>query len=348
MTTIAVVLLVGCALVGMVLTGLIRRYALQKDGMIDHPSDRGSHTSPTPRGGGLSIVIVLTAALALGVAGNLIPAGLAIGLIGGGLPVAMIGFLDDHGHVSPVVRLGVHALGAVWTIIWIGVLPLELVPFWDGRLMPVAIVITFFFLVWMINLFNFMDGIDGIAASETISVSVLGAMVAVLAGSATPETVFAPLLLAAATMGFLSWNWPPARIFMGDVGSGYLGIILGGLTIAAAHVRPELGFAWIVLAGVFVTDASVTLARRALRGERVHEAHRTHGYQRLARIAGRHSPVTLGAISVTWLWLFPVACCIAAKQVDAWIGVAIAYVPLVGAAILLGSGSIEKTIRGAL
>src|SRR5690606_17291136 len=188
------------------------------------------------------------------------------------------------------------------------------------------------YLVWLLNLYNFMDGIDGIASVEAICVALGGALVYLLSVSASGVAAsggwLPPVLLAAAVAGFLVWNFPPARIFMGDAGSGFIGIVLGVLSIQAAAMQPALLWCWLILLGVFVVDATQTLLRRLLRGEKVYEAHRSHAYQFAARACGRHLPVTLAVLALNVLWLLPVAVLVALGWLDGALGMLIAYAPL--------------------
>jgi Fuc2NAc and GlcNAc transferase len=147
-----------------------------------------------------------------------------------------------------------------------------------------------------------------------------------------------PALLAAATLGFLVWNFPPAKIFMGDAGSGFLGLMLAALSLQAAVLRPVLFWCWVVLLGVFVVDATVTLIRRLLRGERVYEAHRSHAYQHAAIAFGAHRPVTLAVAAINVCWLLPWALAIAAGWVAGVVGLVLAYVPLVALALRFRAG----------
>ena len=185
-----------------------------------------------------------------------------------------------------------------------------------------------------------MDGIDGLASVEAITVAVGGALLYALIG--LPALAVAPLLLAAAVGGFLLWNFPPARIFMGDVGSGFLGIMLGGLAFQAAAVAPQLLWGWLILLGVFVVDATFTLFRRLLRGERLDQAHRTHAYQYASREYGAHRPVTLAVLAINVLWLLPWACVVALGYIDGLLALFIAYLPLALLAVRFKAGQLEK------
>jgi Fuc2NAc and GlcNAc transferase len=170
---------------------------------------------------------------------------------------------------------------------------------WVGQLLALV------GLVWMINLYNFMDGIDGIAGVEAVCASGLGGLV--LAWSGLAGLAEAALVLAGASAGFLVWNWPPAKIFMGDVGSGFLGFAFGVLAISSAKERPWLLCPWLILLAVFIVDSILTLVRRLITGERWYEAHCSHAYQHAARRYGSHSKVTLTIAAVNVAWLFPLS-----------------------------------------
>jgi Fuc2NAc and GlcNAc transferase len=198
------------------------------------------------------------------------------------------------------------------------------------------------YLVWLLNLFNFMDGTDGIAASEAIFVLLAGAFLNYHVLSDANHSA-AVVVLAASTFGFILFNWSPAKIFMGDVGSGYLGIGVGGLSLFAANQDPELLWVWIILLAVFVSDATVTLIRRLLRKQKPHVAHRSHAYQHLAIRLNSHAKVALLVLAVNIAWLLPIAFLVADKQLAGTTGVIIAYVPLLIAALAFGAGKDSAT-----
>ncbi|WP_202386313.1 MraY family glycosyltransferase [Allopontixanthobacter confluentis] len=310
--------------------------------MVDQVNARSSHTEPTPRGGGISIVVLSLLAILVSMLFFNFPLHWAVGFGGAGILVAAVGWIDDHGHVSASIRFLAHISSAAWVLFWIG--PPELT--WLGITGVLAPIIGWIGGVlaigWLVNLFNFMDGIDGLAASETISVTFGGALL--LAGATGGMTIALPfILMAAATVGFLRWNWPPARIFMGDAASGFLGLMVGGLILAAWQYGPSLGSAVAILPGVFVADATATLIVRIVQRQRLHEAHRTHAYQHLAIRLGRHRPVTIGVIAVNWLFLFPLACIAAAGLLQPLLALAAAYVPLFASAFALRAGRAEKS-----
>lgn len=331
------ILAIATLVVSLLLTNQLRRYALARS-LMDIPNERSSHKVPTPRGGGVAVVLGFLAAIVVLVLSGLLARPVFMALFGAGALVALIGFLDDHGHIAARWRLLAHFCGAGWALVWLGGFPpLSLLgyPFdlgWTGH------VLASIGLVWLLNLYNFMDGIDGIAGVEAVTVC-LGATL--LYGLAAPDGTewYPPMLLLAATAGFLFWNFPPAKIFMGDAGSGFLGLILGILAVQSAGVSSPLFFGWIILLGVFIIDATVTLVRRVLRGEKFYEAHRSHAYQYASRKHGAHRPVTLVVGLINLLWLLPLAAAVATGFLDGVAGVVVAYVPLLFVALRYKAGA---------
>jgi Fuc2NAc and GlcNAc transferase len=291
-----------CAL-SAALTGLVRRHALRAS-LLDIPNERSSHVRATPRGGGLAIVLVSLGAMAVFALTGRMAAPVFYALAGGGAAVAGVGYLDDRGRIGIVGRFVVHIAAAIWATAWLGGLTSL---HWNGELVHLGFlgsVLAVLGLVWSLNLFNFMDGIDGIAASQAVFMAGMGALLA-LAGGLSSSVLLGGIAIGAASLGFLLWNWPPARIFMGDVGSGYLGFVLATLALAATKEASVMLPAWLILGAVFMVDATFTLCRRLLRRERVYEAHRSHAYQWLARRWNSHLRVTLGCIALNLLWLAP-------------------------------------------
>jgi Fuc2NAc and GlcNAc transferase len=183
-----------------------------------------------------------------------------------------------------------------------------------------------------------MDGIDGISGAEVVSVC--GAAVFLIHRTTDDYNIASlPLALAAATLGFLVFNWPPAKIFMGDVGSGFVGFIIGIFSLITADSVGLLGWVWVILLGVFIVDATVTLIGRLLRKQKPHIAHRSHAFQHLALRFGSHRPVTIGVLGINLLWLFPIALAVTEGRIDGLVGVLIAYTPLTIAALMLGAGT---------
>lgn len=333
-------LIVSLAVLAWILTAQLRRYALARS-LLDVPNARSSHSLPTPRGGGVAIVVAFLLGLFVAFfAGLGIPAELFYALLGAGLGIALLGFLDDHGHIAARWRLLGHFLAAAWALYWLGGLPPLAVFGGLLQLSWIGHVLAAFYLVWLLNLYNFMDGIDGIASVEAICVCLGGAILYALLETRL-LTDLPLLMLAAAVLGFLLWNFPPARIFMGDAGSGFLGIALGVLSLQAAWTSPVLLWGWLILLGVFIVDATLTLLRRLLRGEKVYEAHRSHAYQYAARQFGRHLPVTLAVLAINLFWLLPVAVTVTLGWLDGLLGLLLAYAPLVLLALRFHAGQAE-------
>ncbi|MBD9500125.1 glycosyltransferase family 4 protein [Pseudomonas sp. BGr12] len=327
---LAAVFIASCAM-----TAGVRRYALARS-IMDIPNARSSHQIPTPRGGGVAIVLGFLGCLPLAGALGAVEASSLLALLPAGALVAVIGFLDDHRHIPARWRLLGHFVAAFWLLGWLGGLPALAVPWGTLNLGMAGDLLGAVFLVWVLNLYNFMDGIDGIAGLEAISVCLGGALCGWFVGDW--QLVWLPLILGMAATGFLIWNFPPARIFMGDAGSGFLGLMLGGLALQAGAVSAPLIWSWLILLGVFVVDATFTLIHRLVRGERVYEAHRSHAYQRASRRYGSHLRVSLMVTAVNLIWLMPLALLVALGHVSGLLGLFVAYAPLVLVVAHLGAG----------
>jgi Fuc2NAc and GlcNAc transferase len=317
-------------------TGYVRRHALS-NAILDIPNVRSSHSAPTPRGGGLAIVTAFMCALILLAFTGMLQMNVTLVLMAGGGAVAATGYLDDRWGLPASVRICVHIIAATLAVFVLGGITQQslrtvgLHGIWAGALLGVMA------LTWSTNLFNFMDGIDGIAGSEAVFVAAAGAVLNWYYGGNIGLTA-AMFVLAAATSGFLIWNWPPARIFMGDVGSGFLGFTLAVLGLAASRNSTTPIEAWAILSGVFLVDSTVTLLRRVARGDRWFEAHRLHAYQYLARRWGAHMPVTVLAIGINLFWLLRWAWIAAQYPVQARYCVIAALGPLAIVALLAGAG----------
>ena len=279
----AVLTFLGAAFVSWLLTGAMRRYALRA-ALLDVPNERSLHRTPTPRGGGVAVVVVTLGGLTAAGVLSKIPADVAWALGGGGALVAAVGWLDDRAGLRAPVRASAHATAACCAAYWI----------W-GEITPAAVA-GVVCIMWAINLYNFMDGIDGLAGAEAGSVGLIAAVLLFLGGR--EDLALVSLIVSAAATGFLGWNWPPARIFIGDVGSGFLGFMFGVLSLIAGRSGALPLALCLLLAGVFAVDATLTLVRRMLRGERWYHAHRSHAYQRLVQDGRTHAQVTSGVLLV--------------------------------------------------
>ncbi|MDV4228674.1 glycosyltransferase family 4 protein [Acinetobacter baumannii] len=321
------------------LTGYMRHYALKKN-IIDNPNERSSHTIPTPRGGGVSIVITFLMVLVALIVSHQIEPNTGSILVGAGLGVAVLGFLDDHGHINSMFRLAIHFVIAISAVFFLG--GFSDVKLFNGSLELgwSANIIAVLFLVWLLNLYNFMDGINGIASVEAITTVLSLALIYLLLDThLSSELLF---ILAASVLGFVLWNFPKARIFMGDAGSGFLGLILGILALISLKADPALFCSWIICLGVFVVDATFTLIRRVINGHKMYDAHRTHAYQYASRKYNSHTIVTLGVLLINIFWLLPIAYLASEKVLMPELLLLIAYIPLILLALFFGAGTTEN------
>jgi len=256
-------------------TWLARRYAVRHQ-LLDAPGERRAHTVPTPRGGGIGIVVALLLSGLWLLGTTTEPFALAAALLGMTL-VAAVGLVDDHRPLSPWWRLGVQAIASA----------LLAAGAWLETGDAVLALVAFALAMVLTNVWNFMDGIDGIAATQAILVAM--AIGLLHAGAMSPWA----LALGAATLGFLPFNVPKARIFLGDVGSGTLGFVIAALLVQVLADLPRTQWSpWLLPPSAFLIDASLTLAGRIRRGEQWWTPHALHAYQRWARVAGSHGIVT--------------------------------------------------------
>ena len=343
--------LIACALAALVsfLIGrLIIRHAARL-GLQDLPNDRSSHERPTPRGGGAGIVVAFLLAIACCLPPGW-PDGWPIWLpLAAAVTLALIGFVDDRRGLGLGIRLAVQLLAVAAMLLAlaagapsaaesdIGVLaavtglpslsawlPAALSPAIITALDIVVVPLLLVGGVWWINLFNFMDGIDGLAALQALFMLLAGLAIKATGpgvGFDFNEFIGTPtsatsLVLAAAVAGFLLLNWAPARVFMGDAGSLFLGFFIFATAAHDVTYGDMSLWAWLILGGLFLVDASLTLVRRWFTGQSVTAAHRSHLYQRLSRRWGKHSTVALVYCLVNVTWIFPLA--LLAHRVPPW------------------------------
>lgn len=285
------------------LVAIVRRYAIKQ--LLDHPNERSSHASPTPRGGGLAIAIVFH----IGVAGlwwlAVLSTAVSFALLGGGILIAVVGWIDDHRHVPARWRALVHVVAASWAVYCLGGISQLTLGDFTLPLPSLGSILVVIGIVWLINLYNFMDGIDGLAGGQGVCAALMGGALLWLSGNM--GLAVTSWLLAATCAGFLIWNWPPARIFMGDVGSGLIGFIFGVLALASEQAGAVPILIWVLLLALFVGDSTLTLLNRMIRREKWYTAHRSHGYQRLIQGGYSHRDVTLVFIGINVLVLWPLA-----------------------------------------
>jgi Fuc2NAc and GlcNAc transferase len=345
-------LLLGAMLISFLVAYVVIRLAPLM-GLLHIPNDRSSHSIVVPHGGGLGIVV------AGSIAGSwLIDETREIWMVAGlALLLAFVGLADDIRHLSAKMRFALQG-SVVAVLLWLmGPLPEMAISLPQAGYVVLIggwllTGLLFWAGLWWLNLFNFMDGIDGIAAMQALSML---SAAAALSFIAQPDVIHSAvwwfmLCIVSATLGFLLLNWPPAKVFMGDVGSLWLGFSIFVLALLSIQANWLNYCVWLILAALFVTDATVTLLTRMMRGERWYEAHRSHAYQRLSR---RFSPlgmdtrqsrfwghrrVTLGALLINLFWLSPLALGAVLWPQWMWALVLIAYLPLVAGALLIGAG----------
>lgn len=270
--------------------GNVRAWAEQR--LLAIPNERSSHTKPTPSGGGVAIVLAtLFGILVFALLTRQVNATLWF-VITGGLLVALISWFDDLYTMPIQARLGVHSLSALCIVLGVGAVhQIALPPFGTLFLGWTGFFVTLFWIIGLINAYNFMDGIDGLAGAQAL---ITGLAWAWLGYSIQAPLVMAfGLFIAASSLGFLGYNWPPARIFMGDVGSAFLGYSFATLTILATRKDPRLACVGLLLLWPFIFDTGFTLIRRWRNKENIFLAHRSHLYQRLVIAGHSHRNVTL-------------------------------------------------------
>ncbi len=276
------------ALLSWWLTSQVRKYALKK-GLMDIPNARSLHDVPTPRGGGLSIVIVLLISIILTIP---VAESSILLLVTTGLTVmafALLGWQDDKHDLSAagrfLIQLVIASLFSAWLLLDETDNP-SLSFVWVA-----AFLISVLWIVWMANLYNFMDGIDGLSAAEALILGTVTSLWFYQAGSVS--LALTCLSVAGAALGFLYWNWSPAKIFMGDVGSLALGAFFAIIALIGSNFLDIPLLAFLILYGVFLMDSSVTLLFRVFKGEKWWEAHRSHYYQRAVQTGYSHAQVSL-------------------------------------------------------
>lgn len=271
--------------------GFMRYVSIKKSVMMDIPNHRSLHEQPMPRAGGAPMALSAIAAITfLGITRpHLLPLNWVLAISIGGSLVAWIGWLDDKSSLSARTRFMVHIIAAIWAV---------------NLLLPPETVFLYkftagFWIAWSINFYNFMDGIDGLAGAEAVVIALGAGYIAGRLGILGPLTV--AWVIAAAALGFLFWNWPPAKIFMGDAGSGFLGYAFGCLAIGSGSGWAGGFYTYLLLMALFWFDASFTLIKRILRGEKFWQPHRQHLYQQAAQKGFSHLEITLFFVTVNML-----------------------------------------------
>ncbi len=281
---------VALLLLSFALTYFIKNYAIKKS-LVAEVNERSSHTVPTPHGGGIAIAVTWFIGLSYLFFVDEISSSLYYALMFGAL-LSVVSYLDDLYELSAKLRLltqAAVALGGMWALGGLHILDFGV---FGIENQVITNLFAFFMIIWFINLYNFLDGINGYAGSEALFLSIAGFLL--FGGNHF-------IVLAVAVLGFLYWNFGNAKIFMGDVGSTLLGYNVAIFTIYYANQDVMNLWVWIIMFGLFWFDATLTLFRRYKNGEKLSQAHKKHAYQRLTQAGWSHTKVVLDASGVNIL-----------------------------------------------
>jgi len=300
-------------IISVVITYYIRYFSI-KNNLYDIPNERSSHNTPIPKGGGISIVLLLIITTGTLFYFQMISHEIMFSIIIGSLIISIIGLIDDYKNLPVLIRLFGYTFGAVAALYFIGGVnslfesdhnffkccDINISRF--GNIGPFFAVL---FILWLTNLYNFMDGADGFAAIQTICVSLFCS--ALFYFSDNYALLVIMLCLASATIGFLYWNLAPAKIFMGDVGSCSIGFFFGLLSLYTAKEEIVPISIWLILLAPFIGDATFTLIKRIIKNEKWYEAHNSHAFQKLFQLGLSHNQLTLGLLLTNLLLMWPLA-----------------------------------------
>lgn len=291
-------------IVSVLLTGFICRVS-SKGGFYDIPNERSSHHKPTPKGGGITIVLTILICILLLYFNSYMDLNLFVSLFVGITIISVTGFIDDYKNLSVLIRAIIYFMTSVFSLTLIGGFSSISIDShfinlgWFGSFLGVI------FIVWMTNLYNFMDGTDGFAGVQTIFVSLFS--IFLLYFSPNLSICLILICLASSTMGFLYWNWPPAKIFMGDVGSCTIGFLFGLLAIYSDK-QGIISFAvWLIMLSPFFGDATFTLIRRMVKREKWYRAHNSHAYQKIYQLGVSHHKLAVCLIITHIIIVWPLA-----------------------------------------
>lgn len=296
-------------------------------GLVDEPDMRRSHNVTTPRGGGLAIVTVLWFWLIITSCLPILDKTIWLPLCPT-LLIAGLGLMDDLFSISAFIRLVVQFLGCSLSLYLMG--GMHFILNINGWIIPESMVlaVSLLFLVWSINLYNFMDGINGLAGLQAVIVSGVMSIIVYMDGYVYQSLLWA--ILSAASAGFLLWNFPKAKIFLGDVGSYFLGSTFGVLLLESANSKPRWFWCGLILLGYFVVDATLTLMVRAWYRQPLFTAHKTHAFHiYLEKFKSNHAFVTISVAALNLFWLTPWAILVSKGYIHGFFALLIAYFPLV-------------------
>ena len=280
-------------LISFLLTYFIKNYMIKKS-LVATINERSSHSVPTPHGGGIALAITWFIGLFYLYFIGEISSNLFYALLFGAI-ISIVSFFDDIYELSPKIRLIAQAIVAIGGLYFLGGFDTLTFGIFDIQNAIFTNIFAFFMIIWFINLYNFLDGINGYAGSEAVFLALAGFIL--FSGNHF-------LVLSVAVLGFLYWNWNKAKIFMGDVGSTLLGYNIAIFTIYYANEESTNFWIWIILFGVYWFDATLTLIRRKLNKEKLSQAHKKHGYQRLTQAGWSHYKVTNYSIGLNMILFF--------------------------------------------
>jgi len=285
-----------------ILTGLFRWLA-QRVQLLAVPVSRSAHSKPVPVGGGVSIVALILMVVAYSYFTEQILANEFAALMAA-LVIACIGIVDDIKQLDVRWRIPAQFLASIYVVVCLGDVPAIDFGFFSFPESILLNVLAVFALVWLLNLYNFMDGIDGMAATELIAVNLVSLLIVI---NSDAVLTLLSASFAAAAGGFLLWNWAPAKIFMGDVGSSFIGFTLGVMALLSLQHGSMTVWTWVLLLGVFIIDATLTLFVRYRSKQRWYQGHASHAYQNAARHYKSHAKVTIAILLINLFWLGPLA-----------------------------------------
>tara|TARA_B100000029_G_scaffold273909_1_gene268676 strand:+ start:5054 stop:6079 length:1026 start_codon:yes stop_codon:yes gene_type:complete len=333
-------LLASISFLSFLLTFLLKEYLLSKKILVK-PDLRSSHKSPKPQGGGLAVILSLCISLSFFLFSNLIEKEEFLFFIIPGLIVALVSFIDDFSDVKPLIRFSVHIFCALLGLFLVGgfnSLDLFGTTIYLGAW---GYLVGSIYIVWFINLYNFMDGIDGLASIEAIFVFLVFSFFAYFILSDLSLT-FILISVSASVFGFLFFNFPKSVIFLGDVGSSFLGILIALISIKTSQTNPELFWSWLILLGIFLVDSTYTLLIRIFRRDKFYLPHSLHAYQKLSRLFDSHPKTTLLILAINLFWLLPIASLVSLKITDGLSSLLLAYLPIFFLVYYLRAGLPEK------
>lgn len=302
---VSLVVIPGIAFISTILFAFFWKKAALHYSIISIPNERTLHTGAIPRGGGIAIFLGWTLATFLFLWMDALALEDFIGLVVGGSFVSALGLIDDVKNLSARLKLLGQIVGSIWCIYWFGRMPPFDILGFEINLGWVGYPATGIAILWSSNLFNFMDGADGMLASCMSFIGICMGSFLVLEGDYQNAALL--YSLSAASMGFLLFNWPPASMFMGDAGSIFFGLFVPMLMILTLSNNSGMFWVWIIICGYAVTDTTTTLVLRLIYVRPFLDAHRQHAYQSLAYRSQNHRRVTVTVIAIQVLWLLPVA-----------------------------------------